>query len=611
MSSANGTAIEDVSQGRIEARIREVARRFFADQNVDDLETRHLAQVVEHCSRAISDVYCTANLNQILRGETTRPEGPEDLLNRISGSARTPLRRVTRVPEELKEVGDRCLYDIGMAGVRDYHGLSLETLGIRSYGMAAEILSILADERELRELFRRNRVSTLPIEKEVEFLRRCAARFHLHAHLLSNLRDDPAPAPAVVSPAPSPVREASTGEGVEEGRVPPERSPGAFPAGAATPGARPYPRERLLSRYERLLLLANTDIEKVRRELKGLVIEQDEAVDSLCDGLLLDITGARTDGRPLSYSLVGPAGVGKKHLMKSLARILEACWKIEIPFLAIEGTWDASSPHIERQEGAAADFAHGAEPWVLEGFHERASRSPLAILIVDNPEKIPPRFSRLLLSILDRGIAQDSRGRELIFEGWILAFTSNRGGSCGKSLKSILHRRRFPGKSRRREEEAERRLGKAFSPETAGRLRILRFFPLSPASMEAILELELTDAVARFRSLHDLQVKLTPRARRRLIEIGFTEAQGARPLAAAVRRHCGVEVSRKIKQDEIAGDSGREETIRHLREIRRGERAFEPETVERTVLRQVKVRLPYRTVVIDESGGEFRYRGER
>ena len=198
MSIANGTTIEDVSGGRIEARIREVARRLFADQNVDDLETRHLAQVVEHCSRAISDVYRTADLDQILRGETTRPESPEDLLNRISGSARTPLRRVTRVPEDLKEVGDRCLYDIGMAGVTDYQGLSLETLGIRSYRMAAEILSLLADERELREFFRRNRVSALSIENEVEFLRRCAARFNLHAHLLSNLRDDPAP--AVVSP---------------------------------------------------------------------------------------------------------------------------------------------------------------------------------------------------------------------------------------------------------------------------------------------------------------------------------------------------------------------------------------------------------------------------
>ena len=610
MSSANGTAIEDVSQGRIEARIREVARRLFADQNVDDLETRHLAQVVEHCSRAISDIYRTANLNQILRGETTRSDSPEDLLNRISVSARTPLRRVPRVPEELKEVGDRCLYDIGMAGVRDYHGLSLETLGIRSYRMAAEILSLLADERELRELFRRNRVSTLPIEKEVEFLRRCAARFNLHAHLLSNLRDDPAPAPTVVSLAPSPVREAWTGEEAEEGPVPLERPPGAPSAGTATPSTRPEPRERLLSRYERMLLLANTDIEKVRRDLKGLVIEQDEAVESLCDGLLLDMTGARSDGTPLSYSLVGPAGVGKKHLMKSLARVLEAHWKIEIPFLVIEGPCDASSPHIEGLKGAAGDFVRGAEPCILEGFHDRASRSPLAILMVDNPEKTRPQLRRLLFSILDRGIAHDSRGRELIFEGWILAVTSNRGGSCGKSLESFLRRGRSPGKSRRWEEEAERRLRKALSPESVARFRILRFSPLSPASMEAILELELTDVIGRFRSLHDLQVRLTPRARRRLIEVGFTETQGARPLAAAVRCYCGVEVSRKIKQDEITGDSGREETIRHLREIRRGERAFEPETVERTVLRQAKVRLPYRTVVIDESGGEFRYRGE-
>jgi hypothetical protein len=66
-----------------------------------------------------------------------------------------------------------------MAGVKDYRGLSLETLGVRSYRMAADILSILANERDLRELFQRNQMRSLPIEEEVAFLRQCAARFNL------------------------------------------------------------------------------------------------------------------------------------------------------------------------------------------------------------------------------------------------------------------------------------------------------------------------------------------------------------------------------------------------------------------------------------------------
>ena len=60
--------LEDLNQERLEARIRDVARRLFSDKKVDDLETWHLVQVVEHCSRAISDVYRTVNLDQILRG---------------------------------------------------------------------------------------------------------------------------------------------------------------------------------------------------------------------------------------------------------------------------------------------------------------------------------------------------------------------------------------------------------------------------------------------------------------------------------------------------------------------------------------------------------------
>jgi len=207
MSGSSQNAIEDLNRGRLEARIREIARRLFSEQNLDDLEARHLARVVEHCSRTLSNVYLPATLDQILRGEAARPESPEDVMKAVSGGGRSPLRRVTRVPEGLKEVGDRCLYDIGMAGVRAYHGLSLETLGIRSYRMAADILSLLAEERELRELFRRNRMGTLPIEAEVAFLRQCAARFSLHAHLLSNLRDVSAPLANGASPATFPSDE--------------------------------------------------------------------------------------------------------------------------------------------------------------------------------------------------------------------------------------------------------------------------------------------------------------------------------------------------------------------------------------------------------------------
>jgi Cdc48 subfamily AAA family protein/ClpA/ClpB-like protein len=604
----SGPTIQDISQERLEARIREVSRRLFAGQTVDDLETWHLAQVVEHCSKAISDIYGKANLDQILRGGSAKPDDLGGFLNLPSAHKERPLRRVSRVPDELKGIGDRCLYDIGMAGLRDYHGLSLETLGIRSYQMAAHILSILSNERELRDLFQRNLLRTLPIEEEIAFLRQCAARFSLHAHLLNNLWDDrgspPGESPCILTPegrAHCVNADLRSGEEADEEPSPP-RSSG--------PGRQAEPRERLISRYERMLLFAGTDIERVRREMNKRVIDQTAAVDAICDDFLLNATGTHPRRIPQSYFLVGPTGVGKNHLMESLAAVLEVEWKVEIPFLIIEGPQYTYPSDINELKGATRGFIRSDETGILADFHDRASRSPLSILLVDEVEKAHVQLQRFFLSIMDRGFTHDNRGRELSFEGCVLAFTSNLGFSARHSLEPIGYRGKSPAKNRRREEEADRQLKKALSPEFVARLRVVRFSPLSRGSMEAILDLELARVFERFRTLHGLDIEVTPAARRKLIEMGFSENEGARHLAAVVQLHCNVGISRKIKRDEIPGDGGRTETIRFLREIRRGERAFETDSMERRVLLQTKVQVPYRRLIIDLSGEEIRYREE-
>jgi MoxR-like ATPase len=608
MSMPQFPAIEDISQAHLEARIRDVARRLFAGENVDDLETWHLAQVVEHCSRAISDIYRKANLEQILRGDATRAKALEGILGLAPDDGK-PLRRVIRVPDELRGIGDRCLYDVGMAGVRDYRGLSLEILGVRSYRLAADILTILGDERELRDLFQRNLLRTLPIEEEIAFLRQCAARFGLHANLLNNLREEPVPLRAFVAEV-----IASGAEPASAPPDPPSRDPEA-PAdlplsGPSLPGHRGEPREQVLSRYERILLFAGTDIEGVRKELKDIVIDQDEAVDVLCDDLLLNATGAQIRSVPQSYLLVGPTGVGKNHLMESLALVLERRWGVEIPLLTIEGPQYTYPSDINELRGATRGFIRSDEPGLLTQFHERASRSPFSILLVDEMEKAHSQLQRFFLHLMDRGTLHDNRGQELGFDGTILAFTSNLGYSRCESLEPIGYRGGSPAvMSRRRFEEIERYVRKALSPEFVARLRILRFSPLSRSSMEAILDLELARVVERFLSLHGLGIELTAAARNRILEAGFSGSQGARHLSAMVQKHCTVEVSRKIKRDEIPGADGREETIRYLREVRRGERAFESDAVKDTVLRQARVRLPYKKMIIDVDGENFQYRG--
>lgn len=598
--------LEDLDQKRLEARIRDLSRRFFAGRRVDDLETWHLVQVVEHCSRAISDVYRTVNLEQILRGSVRRQD-LQDLLAPESKSASGPLHRVTRVPDEVRGIGDRCLYDVGMAGVKDYQGLSLEKLGVRSYQMAADILAILANERELREIFQQNRVRSLPIEEEVAFLRQCATRFNLYARLLASLREETLPA----SPTSTMIPVGAAGE---PGPSEDEEAGGREKAPAGQSTARlsqpDESRETVLSRYERILLFAGTDIEAIRRELNRLVVDQPEAVDALCDDLLLNGTGTQVKGVPQSYFLVGPTGVGKNHLMESLARVLGGLWGLEIPFLIIEGPQYTHPSDVHDLRGATRGFIRSDEPGILAEFHERSSQSPLSILLVDEIEKADPQLQRFFLPIMDRGFFHDNRGRRLGFEGSLIAFTSNLGYSTSElPMDPIGYRGGTEERLRRLAPEAERHMRKSLAPEFLARLRTIRFAGLSRDSMDAILELETARVFQRFRELHDLEIVLTPAAREALLQEGFSPAHGARRLSAVIRQRCNIEVSRLIKKDDLSGSGERRDTVQYVRDLRRGERAFERAAVEATVREMARAVLPYRRLRIDHDGEAFRYEG--
>jgi hypothetical protein len=597
--------LENLDLQRLEAHIKDVAQRLFSDKNVDELETWHLVQVIEHCSRAISDIYRTVNLDQILRGTLYRARGLDEFLP--ADSTADPLRRISRVPDKLRGIGDRCLYDIGMAGVKDYRGLSLETLGVRSYRMAADILSILANERDLRELFQRNLLRSLPIEEEIAFLRQCATRFTLHARLLSTLREE---SPSENTEDPSPPRPGPESSGMQGGtetrRISKPADTGA--SGSSVSFSQPgEARDRVLSRYERILLFADTDIEAIRSELKAMVIDQDDAVDALCDDLLLNATGTQTKGVPQTYFLVGPTGVGKNYLMECLAKVLESHWRVQIPFLIIEGPQYTYPSDVNELRGATRGFIRSDEPGILTEFHDLSSRAPLSIILVDEIEKAHPQLSKFFLSIMDRGSIHDNRGNELSFEGTLLAFTSNLGYSVSDlPIEPIGYRSTSPS-AHPRAGEAERHLRRALSPEFLARLKTIRFSPLSLQSMESILEIEVEKIFDRFLHLHGLKVSLTGAARKRLLEMGFSSGHGARHLASVIRRYCNIEVSRRIRQDQSSSNEDRVVTLQQLREIRKGERAFDAQHMERMVFQQARASLPYAGMVIDFCEGEFRY----
>src|SRR5262249_47212177 len=185
----------------------------------------------------------------------------------------------------------------------------------------------------------------------------------------------------------------------------------------------------LLSTYERMVLFASLDVDRLAEALEEIVVDQTAAVRALCEEFALNASGTRDLRRPPGYFLVGPTGVGKNHLVESLKRILEGIWRIDVPMLVIEGPNYTYPSDINELRGATRGFIRSDEEGILSAFHERSTKAPLSIILVDEVEKAHAQLKTFFLSILDRGTTTDNKGRVLNLANAIVFFTSNLGYS--------------------------------------------------------------------------------------------------------------------------------------------------------------------------------------
>jgi MoxR-like ATPase len=531
--------------------------------------------------------------------------------------------RAIGVPDTLRSTGDRCLYDVGLAGRTAFRGIPLQEVGPRSYDLAGQVLELLAADRTLVEFYERNRMQPLPIEEEILFLRQSASRFQLYARILQAFRSSVAPRPTAlvrasvgaVPLAPVPIRPIQgpnapkdaprirTIDGASDRRVDPAPPP------AAREETRGLDREERLAGYERALLLGSLDLDHLRRRLKEEVVDQDEAVDRVVDDLSVFACGTRARPRPESYFLVGPTGVGKNYLMERLARLLEEAWETEIPFLILEGPQYAYPADVNELKGATRGFIRSDEPGLLAEFHERSRIAPLSILLVDEIEKAHPQLARFFLAMMDRGATLDNRGRSLRFSSSILAFTSNLGYSeIERQAEPIGYGARRTGALRRR--AAARDLRRGLPPEFLSRLKVVHFAPLTRRSAERILDLEAARIASRYRSQRGLDLLVTSAARQAIVDTGFSEAEGARHLVERADRVLNVEVSLRLRPAaEPLTESGRR-LLERIREARRGERAVDEEALRSDIEREAHRQRRVRRLTVDWRQGEFVYRVE-
>ncbi len=595
--------IEPADPQTLEQRLREIIAHLFPASGVDALELRHLARVVTECSLLLTDVYSAERLARILYPERAVLTA---LLERVlgRGAEAGALWRLRRLPDDVRLVGDKALFDVAILGLRSVKGLDLEDLGPRAYRIASETLELLAEDRRLREFFKQNRLVVLPLEEEVSFLRQCSQRFAVYAEILKHLHDAPARLREelrVQVPLMAAAAEALAGE---------PDSPEAdayLRAAAPAQGRTDLARDDLISFYERQVLFASLDLDRLRDALRRVVVDQDEAVDRLCDAFVLFAAGTADRDRPPAYFLAGPTGVGKNRLVESLKRALETLWGIEIPMLTLEGPSYTYPSDVHDLRGATRGFIRSDEEGLLSTFYARASKSPLSILLVDEVEKAHPQLRRFFLSILDRGTVMDNRGRVLHFPNTLIFFTSNLGYSDAHHATAPIGYQDPQTRLRRMDDDVRRVFKRALAPEFVNRVQIIHFRRLTQESAARILELELERIRARYRSLHGVELQLTPAARQEVLRRGFSWHYGARHLAAVLERICNVEVAKRLRADDRGGIVDRRALLEGLRAMREGRRAFCEEDLARSVSEAMRVRVGYRKLNVDFRDGQFLY----
>jgi ATP-dependent Clp protease ATP-binding subunit ClpC len=272
---------------------------------------------------------------------------------------------------------------------------------------------------------------------------------------------------------------------------------------------------------------------RVSEELKGKVIGQDEAVYAMGKALRRSRADLKDPKRPIgSFIFLGPTGVGKTHLAKTLA---EYMFGDESALIQIDMSEYMDAHNVSRLVGAPPGYVGYEEGGQLS---EKVRRRPYSVVLFDEIEKAHPDIWNLLLQILEDGVVTDSLGRKVDFRNTIIIMTSNVGADLirknmvmGFGVKTDEHS--YDQMKEKMLSEAKR----VFKPEFLNRLDdIIVFHSLTREDLTKIVDIEVNKVHNRLKA-REITFRLTPEATTFLIEKGYDPAYGARPLRRAVERH--------------------------------------------------------------------------
>ena len=277
---------------------------------------------------------------------------------------------------------------------------------------------------------------------------------------------------------------------------------------------------------EKLLSLKDT--------LKKRVIGQDEALELVSNAIIRQRAGIKDQNKPIgSFMCLGPTGVGKTEVAKSLA---EALFDSESHIIRIDMSEYMERYSVSRLIGAAPGYIGYDEGGQLT---EAVRRNPYSIVLFDEIEKAHPDVFNILLQILDDGRITDSQGRTVDFKNTIILMTSNLGSEY------LLEN------SKNSKEKIDALLHKTFKPEFLNRIdEIITFNPLSKEVCVKIVDKMLNELTSRLYE-NKIHINFTDNLKEYIIDSSFSYDFGARPIKRFISKNIETLIASKIISEEI------------------------------------------------------------
>lgn len=281
---------------------------------------------------------------------------------------------------------------------------------------------------------------------------------------------------------------------------------------------------------------------ELEKELHKRVVSQDNAINAVARAIRRSRSGLKDPRRPIgTFIFVGPSGVGKTLLAKSLAEFM---FGEEDALVQLDMSEYMEKHNVSRLVGAPPGYVGYEEGGQLT---ERIRRRPYSVVLLDEIEKAHPDVFNMLLQIMEEGRLTDSFGRHIDFRNTILIMTSNIGAELIKEGGQFGFGKRTAERNYENMKNIlTKEIEKHFRPEFLNRVDdIIVFKPLTREELGEVVELELKKVRERLKD-HGFELELTDEAKQFLIDKGYNPDFGARPLRRAIEQHVEDPLSENI-----------------------------------------------------------------